>query len=545
MRRFLLVVLLLPALLIAGDHWTRFQYGPFEVLSAAGKKPGRETLNAMVQLRAVLGLVLGKQEMQPVWPLRVVVFNSPRQARGYRLSSFRLSRDAWVCGLLKNTAFPMRQGARILLDSSTGRMPAGIENGLLGVLSTLRIDGTRITLGIPVAPSLRGLDWARLHLFTVSPRYSGRVRVLFSNLQEGAGWDAAYQNAFEETPAEINAEVDAYLAAGKFPTRLVSGAPVSVRGFHSRDFGPAYIQVALADLLEGKAARAAYRTILNQYPGNAAALEGIGLYGKAIQAGSKSARCWLQFGRRQKDPAKARAAFKKAAKLNPRWAEPYVQMASADTELTLRARDWKMAAALAPRNAAYWQALAETYEKLHDYTAAGRAWTGAENAAADESKRARFLKARLAVERQRTEYLAAQRKRAADQRRKEDEQARAEAMAAIHAAEKRAAAGAPPAPANRKVVPWWNDTRPKQTITGLLTKVECVSGVIRLVIESSGGGATRLLIRDPSQVVLMGGGKRSLACGPQHPPRRISVEYFPEPDKKLRSAGDVSLIQFP
>ncbi len=39
----------------------------------------------------------------------------------------------------------------------------------------------------------------------------------------------------------------------------------------------------------------------------------------AIDAGSKSARAWLELGRLQSDSDE----LKKAAELNPRWAEPY------------------------------------------------------------------------------------------------------------------------------------------------------------------------------------------------------------------------------
>ncbi len=514
------------------------------MLSAAGKEPGREVLNSLEQLRAVLGQVLGKQEMEPVWPIRILVFSSATAAPSGSLLRLRLSRDAWVGAVTKGSSLPMRQLTRIFLESNTSRMPESIENGLLELFSTLKVDGTRVTLGIPVEESRRGRDWARMHLLTVSPAYSGRVRVLFFNLQHGADWTAAYWNAFEKTPAEIEKEVNQYLATGNFPPRQVSGAAISTKDFSPRDFEPVYIAVALADLREGDAARGAYQAIVGKYGGNAAALEGLGRYPEAIQAGSRSARCWLEYGCRLKDPVRAQQAFRRAAELNPRWAEPHVQMAKTAAGLAVKTREWKLAAELAPRNPAYWQALAETYMEQNNFAEAGKAWTNAEHAAPTEAERRRLLSERLAVERQRTEHLAAERKRAREERRREEQKTQEQLAASIRAAEKEAAAKMGGAPVKGKVVEWWDDSRPKSKTSGKLVQVDCLPAGARLVIEKSGAVTIRLLIRDPSQVVILGGGRRNLGCGIQRPSPWVSVEYFDQPDKKLNIAGEVSVIEF-
>jgi hypothetical protein len=59
----------------------------------------------------------------------------------------------------------------------------------------------------------------------------------------------------------------------------------------------------------------------------------------------------------------------------------------------------------------------------------------------------------------------------------------------------------------------------------------------------AGGKELRLLIPDPSQVAILGGGEQSLSCGPQKP-RRVTVEYFPKRDAKLGTAGEVATLQF-
>ena len=105
MRYFL--PLLLPALALAG--WTQFKSGPFEVVTEAGDKEARITLNYLEQLRNALGQAIGQQEMQSVWPIRVVVLKPKRQvfpelkfrakvglAASSRLRR-KLPRALWMC----------------------------------------------------------------------------------------------------------------------------------------------------------------------------------------------------------------------------------------------------------------------------------------------------------------------------------------------------------------------------------------------------------------------------------------------------------------
>jgi hypothetical protein len=66
----------------------------------------------------------------------------------------------------------------------------------------------------------------------------------------------------------------------------------------------------------------------------------------------------------------------------------------------------------------------------------------------------------------------------------------------------------------------------------------------RLVIHGEDGNTTRLLMRDPGKIVVMGTDQLAFACGPQKPARRVAVEYFQKPDAKLRSDGDVATIEY-
>ena len=64
MRR-LLLLLLIPWLLAADDHWVRFTRGPFEVMTDAGPRAGRETMVRFEQFRHALGQIVGEDEADP------------------------------------------------------------------------------------------------------------------------------------------------------------------------------------------------------------------------------------------------------------------------------------------------------------------------------------------------------------------------------------------------------------------------------------------------------------------------------------------------
>jgi hypothetical protein len=53
-----------------------------------------------------------------------------------------------------------------------------------------------------------------------------------------------------------------------------------------------------------------------------------------------------------------------------------------------------------------------------------------------------------------------------------------------------------------------------------------------------------LLIRDPKTVALSGAKDATLACGPQRPPRHVTIEYFAKPDSKMGTAGEVATVEF-
>lgn len=512
-----------------------FQAGPFQVMSSAGERSGRETLAQLEQLRWALGTVLGKPELKTVWPVRVVL---RKAGQGWGPIPPKLSRDAYVGGLVANAPIPrlwLRECARIVMESSGGRMPAGIESGLADFYSTQELSGVLITAGRPLPEGERNLNWARIHLLSVPPEYYGKLRVLLHNLQQGADAEPGFRNAFGKTPAQIDKEAAAYLAAGNFATIEISGRPLNPqRDLRAQPVSAPAPEIALADLAPS---RAAYEAILKAYPKTAAALEGLGLWARAIEADSKNARVYVESARQSGD----RTPLVKAIELNPAWAEPHLLLGQREKNI----QELKTAAALEPRNARYWQALAQESLAQNQFPEAAKAWASAERASVDETERAQIREARRAIEQQRLEYEAAERRRAAAEAAKAIERAKAAALAEVRAAEARANRNDPTSWAGRKVEPWWEGELPSGKLRGRLTQVDCRGAAVRFVIQGADGKLTRLVVRDPKKVVVLSGGQLDFTCGAQRKPRTVSIEYFPKHDAKLATAGEVATIEFP
>jgi len=561
MRRLFLLCGLLPLTAVASEHWTRFTSGPIEVFSSAGTKDGRETLVKFEEFRHALGQVLGDNDLQLPLRIRVLLFKTGAPQTPDPVVR---GRDQYNVVLTAGQAIPNEVFARLtqlFLDTNTARMPERLERGLVALFSTIQVNGIRITLGEP--PLHPDMDWARVHLLAVDPEYYGKLRVLTYNLRKGVDEDAAFRNAFGKSPEQIELQAQSHLAEGRFQATSISPLPMSPQDFPERSVEPAQAQLALADLLLGDRSPAVYRDLIAQKTRVPEAWEGLGMlalrerqtdearqdFAAAMEAGAKSAECYMEYARllpdNAADNAKALAALDRAAKINPKLAEPHFLMAQRETEPPKRMQELKLAAKLDARNLAYWQALAEAYLDAHDYAQAAQAWKSAEQAAATPGDRARMQRQRLDVEAQRLDWEDAEKKRKTDEEARELDRLKQQARADLHALEARANQGQSPASPNEKVVPWWDGPQPSGVATGALKQVDCLGKRLRLVIQDDGQKTVKLLVADPAQVAVLGGGGGALklSCGVQSP-RRVKVEYFPKANAKLTTKGEVATIEF-
>ena len=81
-------------------------------------------------------------------------------------------------------------------------------------------------------------------------------------------------------------------------------------------------------------------------------------------------------------------------------------------------------------------------------------------------------------------------------------------------------------------------------VDGVFKRLDCLDQRARLVIQTADGKTVQLLMADPSQVTLGGGGEKTFACGAQKNPRQVTVQYNAKPDTKLHTAGVVVAIEF-
>jgi hypothetical protein len=555
MRRALLLWICLVPALPAADHWVRYNSGPFEVLTDAGETAGQTTMVRFEEFRHALGTIVGETDLETAQPIRILVFKNAKGWTSTTTTALSMGRDRHAIVLADKapvTPALLADLTRLLLDSNTNRMPAAFEHGLVEFFSTLEVTGIRITAGAP--PAHPDLDWARVHMLVTAPEYFGKLRILLFNLRKGVDDDPAYRNAFGKSAAEIEALAKSHFAAGNFQTTTISSLPMAASDFHERLINDADVRLARADLLAGEPSAAEYRALLNDHLKVAESEEGLGLlalrdhhnseahdyFAVAMEAGSTSARCYIEYARLESDDEKADKALLKAAAINPKLDEPFAMMAQRDSDPEKRIAHWKAAAERDPRNASYWQALAECYLAGHNFTEASKAWREGEQAAADPALRARMHQARMDIEGQRLDYEAAERQRAAEEEAREVAKLKAEAQAHLHEIEAKANGDSKPA---TNAVPWWDGPKPEGRISGNLTQVDCLGKQARLVVTGDDRKTVKLLVSDPGKIAISGAGQFQLGCGIQKP-RHVTIEYFPKADARLATAGEVATIEF-
>lgn len=566
--RVTLALLFLPALAAAEEHWTEFRSGPFHIVTNAGAKMARERLNQLEQIRNALGHLIGKTDPQLTWPLRLALFASEQEYGRYApAQSFSLGRDAWLSAWTAQTPLNrewLRAFVQLLLDDNTGRMAPGIERGLRDLFCTLEANGTHVTLGAPLPPGERTLDWARLEMLATNPETAGKLPVFIANVAHGGNPDAAARNAFDKPIAEIDKRAAAYLAAGQFATIELSARALNpARDFPEIPWDRADSQLLLADLLlmnpaHAVQARAAYAALKG-----VGSDEGLGLLaareGKtdearqhlaaAAAAGSKSPRVWVELAALEKDPTKERSDLEKAVPLNPKWAEPHLRLSQLGADAAARVPELKRAAQLEPRNAALWQKLAETAQEAQQFEEAEKAWAAADRAASTPEEQARITQARLDVEQKRLDFEDAERRRLAEEKARDLERVRNAALASVQQAvdnanRQMAANGGAALPAK---LPEFNEAHGAKQVLGVLERVECVGHILRLTVAPETGAAMRLSIHDANRVTVIAqkaGDESALTCGASPSGRHVRVEYNEKIDAKLGVSGEAVVVEF-
>jgi hypothetical protein len=504
------------------DKWIDYRIGPFHVISDAGDKAGREKLNQMEQLRYALGMQLGKVGMgktglDTVWPIDLVLFSNQREYLAHSPGKpFIDGGSATLSAWSADSPLPrewLRALARLLIDENAARMPDSIETALCDLFSTIKVNATKVSLGAPLPegelPKDRLRAWAKMQMLATLPDYSGKLRVYLNNIQQSGDEGVAVRNAFDLTPAKLDVLLDAYVKAGKFEAAPVVGEALDP----NRDFVEKPVDKSAVD----------------------------GLFSE-LAAGGKNFPPDSPRGLVEKN---THASLELAIKANPKWAEPRAKLALIETNTVDKMKELKAAAALDPRNASYWQALAEAQAAADDYDNAAKSWALAEHAAADEAERARIHIAKMALDAARADFTEAEKKRRAEEAARDLERVKAAAAAEVRAAQEatnaRLNAGRG---AYQKPIEWWDDPNGAK-VEGKLIRVDCLNGPLRLTIQKDGGTAVKVAVRDLNKLTVNGANEAKFGCGASKPARKIRLTYEAKPDAKLGTLGDVLVVEFP
>jgi len=407
----------------------------------------------------------------------------------------------------------LRALARLLIDENAARMPDSIETALCDLFSTIKVNATKVSLGASLPdgelPKDRLRAWAKMQMLATLPDYSGKLRVYLNNIQQSGDEGVAVRNAFDLTPAKLDGLLDAYVKAGKFEAAPVVGEALDP----NRDFVEKPVDKSVVD----------------------------GLFSE-LAAGGKNFPPDSPRGLVEKN---THASLELAIKANPKWAEPQAKLALIETNSIDKMKELKAAAALDPRNASYWQALAEAQAAADDYDNAAKSWALAEHAAADEAERARIHIAKMALDAARADFTEAEKKRRAEEAARDLERVKAAAAAEVRAAQEatnaRLNAGRG---AYQKPIEWWDDPNGAK-VEGKLIRVDCLKGPLRLTIQKDGGGAVKVAVRDLNKLTVNGASEAKFGCGVSKPARQIRLTYEAKPDAKLGTLGDVLVVEFP
>jgi hypothetical protein len=507
---------------VFAEKWIDYRIGPFHVISDAGDKAAREKLNQMEQLRYALGMQLGKVGMgknglDTVWPIDVVLFSSQRDYLAHSPGTpFIDGGSATLSAWSADTPLPrewLRALARMLIDENAARMPEAIETALCDLFSTIQVTNTHVKLGAPLPAGELPPDqlraWAKMQMLATLPDYSGKLRVYLNNIQQSGDEGVAVRNAFDLTAAKLDVILDAYVKAGKFEAAPVAGEALDP----NRDFTEKPMEKAFIDGLFGELAAKG-----QSFPPDSPR----GLVAKNTHA-----------------------SLELAIKANPRWAEPQAKLALIESDSLAKMKELKAAATLDPRNASYWQALAEAQAAADDYDNAAKSWALAEHASANEAERAKIHIAKMALDAARIDFTEAEKKRRAEEAARDLERVKAAAAAEVHAAEAATNARLNAGKGGYQTpVEWWEDPAGAR-VEGKLIRVDCLSGQLRLTVQKDGGGSAKIAVRDLKKLTVKGADEAKFACGVAKPARKIRLTYDAKPDAKLGTLGDVLVVEFP
>ena len=291
-----------------------------------------------------------------------------------------------------------------------------------------------------------------------------------------------------EEVAKFNADVDRYFAAGVFQAVQAPNRPLNP----DRDFVTTVMTArrfpARAGGFAGSRGGGCFMSrLLKANKHTAEANEGLGFlalragdedkaagyFVEAYKAGSRNVLALTAYAKSEKHYDVAIEVLQKALTIDPKYAPAHWELGDKYDDPKQRMAEWKIALGLDPHNVDWWVTYAHLNEGQKQWAEAGRAWMSAAQATTDLAKREEFMKARGMIEQQRVDDEAAEKRRDEAAKAAEIERLKSDARKQLASVEARANAQNIKKGDNAPVVDWW-DAANSSTLTGTLTRVDCV-----------------------------------------------------------------------
>ena len=544
--------------LFAADQWVKARLGPFESISNDGRTSAVQTLSQFEQFRYALGSVMGQADLRMDPPLRILVFREAREMAAQGCEGLHMGRDHLMACAVASGQLPtamVRELTRRLLETNFTGIPPTVEKALETFFSTVQSNAVHVMWGAPPAAEERTRDWALLHRLITQPETSGRAHIYLHNLATGMDSNGAIRSLGEDV-AKFNAAVDAYLAAGQFTAVQAPNRPLNP----DRDFVTSILtadegQLARADLL-GPGAEADYMALLKAGKHQAEANEGLGFlalragdeekaggyFQEAYKAGSRNVVALTTYGKAERHYDVAIEVLKQALTIDPKYAPAHWELGDKLDDPKQRLAEWKVALGLAPHNVDWWVSYARLNEGQKQWAEAGRAWMSASQATTDLAKKEEYLRARSAIEQQRLDGEAEEKRRDAEARAAEIDKLKTQARKEIADIEARANALNTKKGDNAPIVDWWDDAD-ALTLKGTLARVDCLGKQLHLQVKDASGAVRVLLVADHAGISVTGG-EVKFACGVVQKPRAVEIRYKPVKDAAGGIFGEVTGFEY-
>lgn len=560
-RLALTFVLVLP---LCGKWW-KLESGPITVITDGGERSGREALAKLDLARRVFS---GLGRASAPLPVEAFALTSEPRFRALRpaesVQGFYQSaaeRDYIVLNMASPdpTRVAFHEYVHLVLNHTTGPLPAWLEEGLAEFHSTLESTEGKVRLGRPIGNHLRILSirpwlaggeiarvtkqsphfdeasragifyaqsWAMVHMLRLHEQYRGAFPAFLSAVASGESQVAALQRAFGKSFPDLIVDLKAYLDRTALPVidytvELEGSAEVQATELPDLDADLAYAGLA-NQCGRPQEAEKIYRKYRRTKPASARLATALAmmelaakreesaraLFEQAIQFPDAGAETYFEYAMLLRDtggsPSDSLRYLEKAVERNPRHAEAQFLLGVAYAAQNRHAdaiRHIEQAAAVLPRQSYFWHALATSYQAL------GR-------------KQDARTAARRALDAASTSEQAEM------------------ARAALQALELPPAALDPPKRPAVTTPDSWKNKEGDTRLQGILERIEC-QGQSALFHVRARGKLHALRVENPGEVLLKNftSATFEFRCGAQKPVP-IVIDY-------LSSTGVVTGIEFP